>query len=473
MSVRASAQKVASWFLDKGKPEEAVAILAAWAAQGANDQEGQALLAEALRVDPSARVAQQAFERMEGVASQDQSDLDAAIVKYNEEDIKRLERDISRPRLRAQVGFNNNVKYKALLFHIQTEDSGLDKPHIITHLFADGGRIIKSHKRSYAEEVPRPDVGPYVRALMKAQHMEMAVLLREGKFDEVIEGKKLGGMELLTEAPRTEVKKLATSKEAREEAKPDQRAASLVPPANGTAGAPAIPAFPPAGAGPADAGAAAVSTGTGRAHYRLHVLRSLSGGPAYYEPRGDVAIVGREGAIAITDKFCHKNEAEIRYDNGRIWLKDLESGNGVFLRIKHPVELEIGAEFIVGDQLLSVDRNPPPDDGPDRHPTYFYSSPKWPSSFRVVQVFQGGTNGACVVARGTTMLFGSAIGDMVFADDPLVSEQHCLVEEQAGVVVLTDLESRTGVFVRIKGEQELSQGDELLVGRTRLALEVM
>ena len=463
MSIRASAQKVAQWFLDKGKPEEAVAILAAWAAQGANDEEGQTLLAEALRVDPSAKVAQQAFERMEGVASQDQSALDAAIAKYGEEDIKRLHTDISRPRLRAQVGFNNNVKYKALLFHIQTEDSGLDKPHIITHLFADGGRIIKSHKRTYADEVSRPDVSPFVRALMKAQHMEMAVLLREGKFDEVIEGKKLGGMELLAEPPRTEVKKLATSKEAREEAKPDERK-SLAPPPGGAAAAPA-----PAAAAPKAAAAAA----TQRARYRLHVMRSLSGGPAYYEPNGDVAEIGREGAIAITDKFCHPKEAEIRFDEGRIWLKDLEAGNGVFLRIKHPVELEIGAEFIVGDQLLSVDRNPPPDDGPDRHPTYFYSSPKWPSSFRVVQIFQGGSKGACVVARGTTMLFGSAIGDMVFADDPLVSEQHCLVEEQAGVVVLTDLESRTGVFVRIKGEQELSQGDELLVGRTRLALEVL
>ena len=29
----------------------------------------------------------------------------------------------------------------------------------------------------------------------------------------------------------------------------------------------------------------------------------------------------------------------------------------------------------------------------------------------------------------------------------------------------------TGVFVRIKGEQELVEGDELLVGRTRLSVQ--
>jgi len=61
----------------------------------------------------------------------------------------------------------------------------------------------------------------------------------------------------------------------------------------------------------------------------------------------------------------------------------------------------------------------------------------------------------------------------VFTADPLVDDQHCLIEEQAGSIVLTDLGSRTGVFVRIKGEQELVHGDELMVGRTRLQLEAI
>jgi predicted component of type VI protein secretion system len=172
------------------------------------------------------------------------------------------------------------------------------------------------------------------------------------------------------------------------------------------------------------------------------------------------------------ERFCHPREAAIRFRNGRLWLHDFEAGNGVFLRIKAPVELGPGDEFIVGDQLLRVERNPVPQDGPDPGPTYFYSSPKWPSSFRVVQVFEGGGLGACVLARGTTLQIGSAFGDFVFPSDPLVTDQHCLIEEQAGTILLTDLGSRTGVFVRIKGEQELLQGDEVMVGRTRLAVEI-
>lgn len=446
---RASAAKVAKWLLDKGRPDDAVQLLSAWAASGPNDAEGQNLLAEAFRIDPSHAVAKLAFERMEGIAG-DHATLDAAIARFGEAELAKLEGEMKRPNFRrAQVGFNNNVKYGSNVYHIQTEDSGLDKPHIITHLFADGGRIIKSHKRSYAADVGRDDVATHVRALMKGQQMEMAILLREGKFDEIIAGRAMGGMETLEHPPRVDVQKLATKKH--------ETVTALKPPT--VAPPPPEPERP--------------SIVDARPRFKLHVLRSLTGGPDSYAPTVDEAIIGADGLIGLPgERFCHRREAAIRKKDDRIWLEDFEAGNGVFLRIKTPVELGPGDEFIIGDQLLRVERNPTPNDGPDPGPTYFYSSPKWISSFRVVQIFEGGSKGACVVAHGSTLQIGSAVGDLVFGNDPLVSEQHCLVEEQAGVIVLVDLGSRTGVFVRIKGVQELVHGDELLVGRTRLVIDL-
>src|SRR5690349_3848241 len=171
--LRASAGRVAHWLVEKGRPDDAVALLAAWAVTGPNDTEGQQLLAEALRIDPSARVAQEAFERMERIAGE-HALLEGALGQFSAADLQRLEAEMRRPTFRrAQMGFNNNVKYQDAVFHVQTEDSGLDAPHVITHLFADGGRVIKSHKRSYDKEVSRADVAAYVRSLMKAQHMEM------------------------------------------------------------------------------------------------------------------------------------------------------------------------------------------------------------------------------------------------------------------------------------------------------------
>ena len=442
---RASASRVAKWLLDKGRVAEAVAVLSACAANGPNDSEGQNLLAEAFRIDASAPVAKLAFERMEGIVG-DHAALDEAIKKFDAPELARLEREMKQPNfLRAQVGFNNNVKYKGNIYHIQTEDSGLGKPHIITHLFADGGRVIKSHKRLYADAVERPDVVPYVRALMKGQQLEMALALRDGKFDEIVAGRTMGGMDVLTYPPKVDVQKLATKKDEKVEAQPV---------------APIAPARPPRPSAPSII------------RFRLDVVRSLTGGPESYASDGDEATIGSAGTISLPgERFCHPSEALIRYRDGRIWLEDFEAGNGVFLRIEQHVELGFGDEFIVGDQLLRVEKNPVPNDGPDAGPTYFYSSPKWVSSFRVVQIYEGGARGACVVAHGTTLQIGSAVGDLVFSHDPLVSEQHCLIEEQAGAILLTDLASRTGVFVRIKGQQEIVHGDELLVGRTRLMLD--
>lgn len=85
------------------------------------------------------------------------------------------------------VGFNNNVKHKGRVFHIQTEDSGIKHPHIITHLFADGGRILKTTKTSYAEHIGAVAMTDTVRAMMQEQHKAMFIALRDGQFDQLID----------------------------------------------------------------------------------------------------------------------------------------------------------------------------------------------------------------------------------------------------------------------------------------------
>ncbi|MFO0674837.1 MAG: hypothetical protein U0235_35340 [Polyangiaceae bacterium] len=85
------------------------------------------------------------------------------------------------------LGYNNNVRHKNRVFHIQTEDSGVKHPHIITHLFMDGGRILKSVKKSYAEHIGETNMAETVRQLMKDQHKAMFIALRDGQFDPLID----------------------------------------------------------------------------------------------------------------------------------------------------------------------------------------------------------------------------------------------------------------------------------------------
>ncbi|MEM7137277.1 MAG: hypothetical protein AAF500_11895 [Myxococcota bacterium] len=82
------------------------------------------------------------------------------------------------------VGYNTNVRHKGNLYHIQTEDSGVKRPHVITQLFADGGRIIASEKTSYEEHVGAENLAALVKKLMQEQHKRVFIALRDGVYDE-------------------------------------------------------------------------------------------------------------------------------------------------------------------------------------------------------------------------------------------------------------------------------------------------
>jgi hypothetical protein len=70
------------------------------------------------------------------------------------------------------------------MYHIQTEDSGLENPHIITHLFV-GGNILASKKTSYSDIVGAENLAQVVRELMEEQHKEMLRNLINGVYDDI------------------------------------------------------------------------------------------------------------------------------------------------------------------------------------------------------------------------------------------------------------------------------------------------
>jgi len=85
---------------------------------------------------------------------------------------------------KAVTGFNHNIKHKGKVYHVQTEDSGVSNPHIITHLFV-GGNILATKKSSYADIVRTPNLAELVREMMEEQHKEMLRNLVGGVYDNV------------------------------------------------------------------------------------------------------------------------------------------------------------------------------------------------------------------------------------------------------------------------------------------------
>jgi hypothetical protein len=83
------------------------------------------------------------------------------------------------------VGFNHNFSYKGQVYHVQTEDSGVRNPHIITLLYR-GGTILSSKKTSYADIIKVDNLETVVEELMKSQHREMLRLLKNGDLDALL-----------------------------------------------------------------------------------------------------------------------------------------------------------------------------------------------------------------------------------------------------------------------------------------------
>ncbi|MFK5926326.1 MAG: hypothetical protein QM483_06830 [Desulfuromusa sp.] len=83
------------------------------------------------------------------------------------------------------VGFNHNIIYRSVSFHVQTEDSGLKNPHLVTLLY-HGGIIISSQKTSYADIIKVDNLDNVIEELAKEQHKGMLRRVTKGEFDDRI-----------------------------------------------------------------------------------------------------------------------------------------------------------------------------------------------------------------------------------------------------------------------------------------------
>src|SRR6202022_3227599 len=80
-------------------------------------------------------------------------------------------------------GFNTDIKPNDKVYHIQTEDKGLDNPYIESLIYV-GGQILASKKTSYAEQAKTGAVDEkWIGSLMEQQHRTMIAAIKRGRFD--------------------------------------------------------------------------------------------------------------------------------------------------------------------------------------------------------------------------------------------------------------------------------------------------
>ena len=84
------------------------------------------------------------------------------------------------------TGFNTDVKYRGVVYHVQTEDKGTTNPLIETLIYK-GGEILASRRLPYAELVKNRDDEAAITKLMEDQHKGMILEVKRGRFDPTAE----------------------------------------------------------------------------------------------------------------------------------------------------------------------------------------------------------------------------------------------------------------------------------------------
>lgn len=206
---------------------------------------------------------------------------------------------------------------------------------------------------------------------------------------------------------------------------------------------------------------------------KLILVRGEGAEGVSYHLNAEQHVLGRNGQIPFPDDgFISPRHANLFYRSGNLVVRDEDSLNGVYWRVRGTVGIDSGDYVLAGEQVFCVSMNPVPDDGPSPDGTAFYRSPHHAGSFHAAQLLQGGGVGIVVHARTHTLQIGREGTDLNFPQDFFMSASHCKIEDQDGKLMLTDLGSRNGTFLRLKAEKELVHGDYLFIGRKLLRVEI-
>ena len=92
--------------------------------------------------------------------------------------------------------------------------------------------------------------------------------------------------------------------------------------------------------------------------------------------------------------------------------------------------------------------------------------------FKLIIVHRDGTDGITYNLIGDQIDIGRTEGDLLF-EDPHLAPRHARVSASLTGRVLTPLETRNGVYVRLRGSIDLQDGDYVLVGKQVLRFELL
>lgn len=236
----------------------------------------------------------------------------------------------------------------------------------------------------------------------------------------------------------------------------------------------------PARGGPA-ATAAAPEPRADAAAARLVVIGQDGKPGREYPIIEDQTDVGREeGNIVLpNDPYVAPRHARLTRRNGRFFVRDLESVNGVYVRLRAQVaeRLQHADLVLIGLEVLRFEVVSDAEKGLSpavERGTQIFGSPSAARHMRLCQrTVEGVTRDVYYPTRDEAVV-GREQGDIVFTNDPFMSRRHAAItrDPSNGTFSLRDLGSSNGTYLAIRSERELTPGDHVRIGQHLFRLDV-
>lgn len=235
-----------------------------------------------------------------------------------------------------------------------------------------------------------------------------------------------------------------------------------------------LPKFAPAPAAAAPIAPAPAAAAPATTTVIMTALRADgSEAGSYTLPPGPTTMIGRDtGAIFAGDSYLSPRHATFTMKNGKLSVRDESSLNGIYRKLKRedPIVLGFGDVFRIGQEIMRIETLTtvaPTADGVER-----LGSPSKGYVARLALITGRDTSGNAFPIPEAGLHLGRERGDILFPEDGYVSGLHCRLAWEKNHVVLTDLGSSNGTFVRLTGETELVDNDVLLMGQQLFRINI-
>lgn len=189
-----------------------------------------------------------------------------------------------------------------------------------------------------------------------------------------------------------------------------------------------------------------------------------------------VTSLGRQGADLTfpDDPYLSPLHAQIINAGGQVRVRDLGSRNGTWLFVDQPHRLTDADAILIGGQMFRFRRlgypgpRPPEQDATRRMGSLIPGA----DIASITQLRSDGSARDVVhLSPGRTVTLGREQGDWQFPYDPSMSSLHASVRSEDADFVITDMGSRNGIAIAIRGEPILRSGSRILIGDQLLKVE--